>query len=747
MKIFSALFFCLCTLMVKAQTGTITGLITCNGTPVSYGNVGLEGTTTGAIANEQGLFTIKGVAVGVYTLVVSAVGYEKKYQRVAVKEGSTTRVQLSLEAVANPLQEVTISAGQQETTKLNSPIAIEVYSPKFFRKNITTNIFESLGMINGVLPTMNCNVCNTGDIHINGMEGPYTLILIDGMPIVSSLSTVYGLMGIPNSMVERIEVMKGPASALYGSEAMAGIINVITKQPQHMPAFSAEVFSTTYGERNVDVAMRWKKRKADVLLSSNYYAMQQVWDKNKDNFTDITLQHRISLFNKYTFKRKSAKEAGLGVRLFYEDRWGGETQWNSNFRGGDSVYGESIYTKRIELIGSYVLPSVSYWKLMYSYNWHHQNSYYGITGFRATQQVGFVQLINQTKWKKRHQLVSGIAARVTGYDDNTVITQKIDFSNKPLLQLQPGAFIQDEVMISSTQTVLFGARADFYQAHGMIYSPRLNYKFQPNPKHTFRLSLGNGFRVVNVFTEDHAALTGARQVIIAATLDPEKSINSNLNYTRFISTKKGFINIDASLFYNYFTNKIIADYDTDPNKIYYGNLSGYALSRGASLTADVTVNSRFKTNIGATWMQVFSVEKNALGINEQQTQLHAPRLTVNAQVSYTFPKLNLTVDYTSQGYSPMRLPILPNDFRPEYSPWFSLHNVQFTQKWKKNWQFILGVKNLFNFMPKHPIMRPFDPFDKNINVQNPQGYTFDPNYNYAPLQSRRLLIGVRLNLG
>ena len=105
-------------------------------------------------------------------------------------------------------------------------IPIEVYTPQFFKRNPTPNIFFAMENVNGVRPQVNCNVCNTGDIHINGMEGPYTMILIDGMPIVSALSSVYGLMGIPNGMVQRMEVVKGPASTLYGSEAVGGLITV-----------------------------------------------------------------------------------------------------------------------------------------------------------------------------------------------------------------------------------------------------------------------------------------------------------------------------------------------------------------------------------------------------------------------------------------------------------------------------------------------------------------------------------------
>src|SRR5690606_28364296 len=104
----------------------------------------------------------------------------------------------------------------------------EVYNKAFLRCNPTPSLFESLQMINGVRPQLNCNVCSTGDIHMNGLEGAYTMILLDGMPIVSGLASVYGLTGIPGSLIERIEVVKGPASALYGSEAVGGIINVIT---------------------------------------------------------------------------------------------------------------------------------------------------------------------------------------------------------------------------------------------------------------------------------------------------------------------------------------------------------------------------------------------------------------------------------------------------------------------------------------------------------------------------------------
>lgn len=745
-RFFWLITYVLFVLQSHAQHTIVKGVITHGSEAIGFATVGIKGTSQGTVANNDGFYTLKLTQSGVYTLVISALGYETKYKRVVAKGNETINLNLSLDVSQTSLNEVTVTGTLKEVSKLNSPVSVEIYTPKFFQKNVSNNLFDALSMVNGVQPTMNCNVCNTGDIHINGMEGPYTLILIDGMPIVSSLSTVYGMMGIPNSVVDRIEIVKGPASTLYGSEAVAGIINVITKNPKKAPLLSFDQFATSYGEYNTDAAIKWGNKKVSSLLSANYFNFNNRIDKNKDGFTDLTLQNRISVFNKYAFTRKNNREANIAIRLFYEDRWGGQTQWQKKYRGGDSIYGESIFTQRAEVIGNYELPTTQKIKLMYSYNYHHQNSYYGTTAYLATQQVGFAQLVHNRKIGLRHDVMMGAGLRYTNYDDNTPATADLSLNNKPSVIYLPGIFVQDEITLTSTQTLLVGARYDYYKQHGSIFSPRINYKIQPNKFNTIRLSLGNGFRVVNLFTEDHAALTGAREVIIQSSLKPEQSWNGNVNYTRFITKGKGFANLDASAFYTYFSNRIIADYDTDPNKIIYDNLNGYAISRGLSLNTDITFGFPLKLNIGATWMNVFKIEKDVNNINQKSVQIHAPKFSSTFQLSYTLRKINLTIDYTGQLYSPMRLPVLPNDFRPEYSPWFSIQNVQLTQKLKNNWQVYLGIKNVFNFMPQNPIMRAFDPFDKNVNQNNPNAYTFDPSYNYAPLQGRRVILGIRYTL-
>lgn len=653
------------------------------------------------------------------------------------------------------LEEVVITGTLKEISKDDSPINIDIITPKLFQKTSTPNLFEATSLVNGVKPQINCNVCNTGDIHINGMEGPYTLILIDGMPIVSGLSSVYGLMGIPASMIERLEIAKGPAGALYGSEAMGGTINLITKNASLAPKFYFDYYGTSYLENNLDLSTKVKLgKKADWLIGANAYWYDHIADINNDGFTDVTLQKRISGFNKINFKRKHNREASIAARYVYEDRWGGQTTWDKEFRGGDSIYGESIFTNRAEVIAKYQWPLSERIITQVSYNLHDHDSYYGTTPFMAFQSTAFAQ----TYWnkvigkRKRHDVLVGLAYKNLWFDDNTSITQSADGKlNQPENVNTTGVFLQDEITLDSVSKhkLLIGARMDYHDVYKFIPSPRIAYKWTPNYKFIFRVNAGTGFRVVNVFTEDHAALTGARTVEFVSKIKPEQSYNGSLNFIyKMRATKSTMIIWDASLFYYYFTNKIVADYDTDPNKVIYNNLTGYAFSQGASLNASLASPGNFKFNLGVTYADVQNINKDSSGKLISTWQLQSPRWSGNIIVGYNFPRYDLKVDLTGNWYGPQRLPILPNDYRPQYSPWFCLLNLQVAKTFSKRFEVYIGAKNLLNFLPENPIMRPQDPFDKTAGDanSNPNGYTFDPSYNYAPIQSFRGYLGLRVTL-
>ena len=757
MKIYLKIFLLIFSITCNSQNNSLAGKISYGLENLPYVNIYIQNTKLGTSSNEDGYYQIKNIPSGTYKIVVSSLGYKTKTTKITFNKNENEKIIQNFSLVSdNSLDEIVVSGNLRPVSKSASSVPVDVYSKSFFKKNPTPSIFESLQNVNGVRPQLNCNVCNTGDIHINGLEGPYTFVLIDGMPIVSGLSTVYGLTGIPQALIQRVEVVKGPASTLYGSEAVGGIINIITKKPSNSPMLFVDSFSSSWEEINTDIGFKYNaSKKIQGLLGINYFNYQNIIDNNNDNFTDLTLQNRISIFNKLNIERRNNKLFTVAFRYVYEDRWGGETNWNKSFRGTDLVYGESIYTSRWETFGTYELPTTENIRLQFSANGHHQDSFYGTDSYKADQLIAFGQLIYNKKIKKKHDLLFGIAYRYTTYDDNTFATSESDGeTNKPSVIHLPGVFLQDEISLTNQHKILIGARYDYNSLHGTIFSPRVNYKWNSkNNKNILRFSIGNGFRVANIFTEDHAALSGAREVVFEGELSPEKSWNANVNFVKKISINNTLISLDASGFYTHFNNRILPDYETDPNKIIYANLNGFSVSKGLSLNSDISFPLGLTVNIGATLMDV-SINEN----NIKKRQLLTESFSGVWSISYNLKKSRIKIDYTGNLYGPMKLPLLSElDPRRGESPWFSIQNIQITKNIGTSWEMYGGIKNILNFTPaNNSIARSFDPFDSGVDfnsngeaiatTNNPYALTFDPSYVYASNQGVRGFLGLRYTI-
>ncbi|MCA5003879.1 TonB-dependent receptor [Sphingobacterium bovistauri] len=724
------------TFILHAQNllqGTITNS---EGNSIETATVSIDGTKVATSTNNEGKFSLQ-VPSGKNKISIRAVGYLTNKKEITSSD-LQNGLAVTLESDNRHLEEVVVSGTLKQVSKLDSPIPVEVFTAKFFRSNPTPTIFESLQNINGVRPQINCSVCNTGDIHINGLEGPYTMVMIDGLPIVSGLSTVYGLNGIPQALIERVEIVKGPASTLYGSEAVGGLINIITKSPGSAPRLNVEAFGTSWQEYNLDLGGKFNVGTAQSLIGANYFNYNNPIDNNGDNFTDVTLQNRISIFNKWNFARKDNKLFTLAGRYVYEDRWGGEMNWSRKYRGGNEIYGESIYTKRWEMMGAYDLPTTENLTFTFSVNGHDQNSVYGETKYIANQKIAFGQL-TWRKEIKNHDLLTGLAYRYTYYNDNTTATVKA--SNTHL----PGLFVQDEITLHPQHKLLLGARFDYNSIHGSILSPRVNYKWNSIDKtQVLRLGIGNGYRVANVFTEDHAALTGARDVVFEGDLKPETSWNGNINYVKKFYAESGSVfSIDASAFYTYFDNKIIPDYESDVNKIIYSNLDGHAVSKGLSLNLDWAHTSGLKAMIGATVMDVYSVENDI-----KEWQMLTEKAMGTWTIGYTIKPLGINVDYTGNLIGAMRLPVLgAEDTRPDKSEPWSIQNIQLSKKFNNGIEVFGGVKNFLNWTPTKGgieiISRAHDPFER---INDPNLLPFDPSYVYGPNQGIRGFLGFRYNI-
>ena len=665
---------------------------------------------------------------------------------------------LSLKPHPTALQDIVVSGTLTPTIRTESPIPVEVYTRTFLLANPTPSLFEAMQQVNGVRPQLNCNVCNTGDIHINGLEGPYTLVTIDGMPIVSGLGTAYGFTGIPNAMIERVEVVKGPAGSIYGSESIGGLINIITRDVNRAPRYTIDAFSTAWGDLTVDAGLTHSVGPhARVLTSANGYHFNNRIDNNGDGFTDQTLAQRLSLFQKWTFASGVARGLNLAGRLLMESRWGGQMAFDRAVdRGGDRRYGEAIDTRRAELLTRYDFPQARGLAFIGSANYHRQRSDYGTTTYDADQGIAFGQLTLSRKLRG-HGLLLGAATRYTYYDDNTPATAEIDGSNHADQVLLPGLFVQDEY-VKGRHRLLAGVRYDYDRRHGSIWTPRVAYKLPVGEGANLRLNVGTGFRVVNLFTEDHAALTGSRTVVIAEALKPERSVSLVANFDkRLISSNGTTWTLDASAWYTRFSNQIIPDYLSNVNEIRYDNLSDHSRSRGASAELKVR-NEVLGATLGVTHTDVAIVEGSLI-----RRPLLSERWSGVASADYTLDRGGscgkLVVNYTASIYGPMLLPVQSDlDQRPGQSPWWSLQNIQLTWAPRAcNWEFYGGIKNLLDFRPAaNSIARSFDPFDRSVTFDaaarpvatpdNPEALVFDPSYVYASNAGRRAFVGLRWNL-
>ena len=667
------------------------------------------------------------------------------FKNVKTKLHSLSQNRIVLEENNQYLDEFVISGTLEQIQQKNSPISIEVYSANFINKIPSSNLIDVTDQMAGIRPQINCAVCNTGDIHINGMEGSYSMIVIDGMPVMGGLASVYGLQGIPTSIIHQLEVVKGPSSTLYGSEAMAGLINVITKNVDCLPKVSIDFMASSWGEIQTSLLVKTiNNKRIKSFLTFDIFDYSNPIDNNADGFTDLSLRKRYTFFNKMNFYslKNPNNPFKLSLRFMNENRWGGQMDWNESFRGSNQLYGESILTDRVEVGTSYRFPTKERLTWNSSYSWHKQKSWYGNNTYNALQVIGFSQFTWRKKWNEKFNLLSGLALRYNYYDDNTPAT-----TNENSWWL-PGAFLQTQFKWNTDHQLLLGWRTDLHTIHGAIHSPRLNYQLNLSDQTVMRLGVGNGFRVVNVFTEDHAALTGAREIIFREALDPERSRNINLNISTDRKSEWGKLHLESSLFYSHFSNKIIPNYELNDNQIIYSNLDGYSISKGIGIQVGYDFHKvPFKMNFNGTILDVGIITIDEENNHVKTQQLLSEQNSLKWNLSYHFSSININLDYTASRYGPIRLPLLENDFRPAYSLPYAIHHLKLTKHFNKGRSIFLGVRNLFDFTPpSYSILRAHDPFDQQVNdpIDNPNNYTFDASYVYASFQGINFIFGGKI---
>ncbi len=646
-------------------------------------------------------------------------------------------------------EDVVITGTLKPVSVAQSPVKIDVITSRYLQQQLpVTNLMEGISLLPGLQEVNACGVCYTNAISINGLPGSYTAVLIDGMPLYGSLASVYGLNGLPITIIERIEVIKGPNSTLYGSEAMAGVVNVITKNPATQSRVAVDLLGTSHAEAFLNANLSLPLGGGYLLTGLSGTYMNRYEDDNQDGFGDLPAMDRWSLFVKWQRPLPQNRKLVIAARLFSEDRRNGvETfvrdRGYRQLRGSHLVYGESILTRRAEIFGTWELSHAFRWD--FSGSWHQQDSYYGADAYEARQGTLFSNLL----WSRvlgSHDLLMGLTIRAQTYDDNTVATQTAGV-NAPSRQWIPGWFVQDEWTLGQHFSMMPGLRIDHYATHGLIPSPRMSVKWQPSLVHTFRANAGTGFRIVNLFTEDHAFVTGQREVLIEEELKPERSLTATLSWHYLPGRQGQWGSLDLDAHFTHFTNKINPDYDS-PGLIRYANSDGFTQSVGLSGQWSFS-SGRLALQLGGTWMEVTETTPDASGKKSRQALPFAPKWTTVSTIQWTLPKEWL-VAYTGQLTGPMALPEvfdldemgdLQASPRPTKSKLFGQHHLRCSKQWG-SLEASFGVTNLLDFrQPVTPLSGWNDP-----NAQ--QGFSpwFDTAYSYAPIHGREWFFGLRKSI-
>ncbi len=746
---FCAICLCLASVYSLCQdttrtTSNISGTVIAEGMPLELAAVGLLKTPFASITDSAGHFEIKNIPSGKYQLRVSFVGYENFQTEVLIPQ-SPNNFSVELIPLTSKLKELVVTGSLKEVQKLQSVTPVDVYTAKYFLRNPATNVFESLWNINGLFPDIDNGVTNTADVQINGLEGNYSMILIDGVPAMSGIAGIYALNALPMNVIDKIEILKGASSTLYGSEAIAGVINIKTKTPSRTPKFYTNVMLTSMLEANADISVSFKMKRASSFFTFGSESFNYRWDINGDNFMDIPLVNRANFYNKWSFTRKDNRLANIYARYLFEDRLGGQKDLPRRTTGSDKYYSEWIRTHQWQAGFQYQLPVKEKFLFMADFSEHRQNAYYGLNYYKGTQRTGFAQFTWDKKPNETNEVLFGVSYRVYHYADNTGLSEDTVTGTGKLSHIV-AAFAEDEFTIKDVHKLLLGVRVDYTTRNGPIPAPRINYKWNSyDEKNVVRAGVGTGYRIPNLLNEGFGVLSGSRKVVVAEKLRAEFAISGNAGYTRVQNLKGGVLNIDVSGFYTYFFNFVNPEY-SEPGLVIYNNNKNGATAAGFSLNADFTFNYPLKVGFACTYAYVFEVEKNDDGEKEREIPLHSPPFMANFYLSYNFPVPQLSIDWTGNLVSSMLLSTVPNDFRSEKSPWYSIQNIQLTKKFKNGLEIYTGLKNIFNFIQKDPLLRPFDPFNRQTNIDNPNNYVFDNTYGFTSTQGIKGFAGLRYTL-
>lgn len=717
---------------------------------IPYATILIVGTNQGTVSNEAGQFQFRNLAEGTYKLRVSAVGYKTLEKEVIVHKDYTAVIHFPLQEENIMVDEVVVSASRNEVSRREAPVVVNVLSPKLFEAVNSTDLAKSLNFQSGLRVENNCQNCGFPQVRINGLDGPYSQILINSRPIISALSGVYGLEQIPVNMIDRVEVVRGGGSALFGANAVGGTINIITKDPIDNSFQIASTMSNLGGKSweqymGANVSLVAKDNSYGIALYQSY-RNRNPYDHDGDSFSELgklnmntfgfRSYYRPSQFSRFNIEYHTTNELRRGGNKFdlqpHQTDITEQTRHIINSGGASYDHFWNEYKHKLSVYGSVQHTD--------------RDSYYG-----AQRDTAAYGKTNDLTW------VAG-AMYVGNFDRflfaPSVFTGGMEYQHNALHDIMIGyqrdmkqdvriasAFVQNEWKWQDF-ALLAGGRIDQHNLiERPILSPRINLLYKPQETFQARLTYSTGFRAPQAYDEDlHVTAVGGEGVLIklAEGLREERSnsFSGSVDYTTSFGHWQANLLVEG--FYTGLDDVFILEdigHDADGYAIKERRNGSGARVYGANLDAKIAHGKEAVLSLGFTaqrsrYNQPEEWSEDKFTSRMMRTPDYYGYFTFTSAPIKNFD-FSLSGTYTGDMIVPHYAGYIAED-RMETTPHFFDLNVKF------NYTFILhdhiklqvntGVQNILNH------------FQPDLD----RGEFRDSGYFYGPTQPRTLFIGFKI---
>jgi outer membrane receptor for ferrienterochelin and colicins len=560
----------------------------------------------------DGVFEISGIPPGRYQVEVYAPGHMDFRSELFELSADIDEFEAVLPRI--PAEEIVVTATRTPRLYAEVPVKTQIIGAREIEIRQATQLAESLAYTTGLRVETNCLNCNFTQVRINGMEGKYTQILIDNSPVFGSMVGVYGLEQIPAEMINRIEVVKGGGSALYGGNAVAGVINVLTKEPHENGAslsFQQEAIDgrpfSNFGFHSSLVSPSGTTKG---FLFANARNRSPV-DVNGDGFSEIGKLKATSFgFNLYQDAPGVRGKLKLGVTRIVENRRGGNAFDLLPHQADIAEAVESNMTG-LSLEWNQYLSARMFYNVGFSYLDAARESYYGsgqdLNAYGSTRNPLLIFSGQFNRQSRGHLLSFGVQAKSERLEDRALgYGRVIDDTYSEI-----GVYIQDDMRISRTLSLLAGLRATQHSLiERLILNPRFSFLANLTPDIGWRTTLSTGFRAPQVFDEDlHITQVGGQGVVIrnAPDLKEEKSLSlsSGFDFGRQVGTH--LLQVSAEGFFTVLRDAFVMeqqDSDTRENVLAFERInSPGARVAGVSLEFGLLSGSGWRINTGWTFQR------------------------------------------------------------------------------------------------------------------------------------------------